>query len=91
MKKAVFFSHRECEYYPCHDMAEELNCLFCYCPLFTLGSRCGGNYAYTDKGIKTCIDCTLPHGKNGAEYIRSKFGELAKLAGEGVDPRCGGE
>ena len=33
-----FFNHKECEYFPCHETAhpEEFNCLFCYCPLYTL-------------------------------------------------------
>ena len=25
-----FFSNRECQYYPCHEGIEEMNCLFCY-------------------------------------------------------------
>ena len=29
-----FFSNRECQYYPCHEGIEEMNCLFCYCPLY---------------------------------------------------------
>ena len=40
-----FFSHTACEFYPCHEMpsGEELNCLFCYCPLYCLGDSCGGD------------------------------------------------
>ena len=36
-----FFSHRECEYFPCHKGAdpERFNCLFCYCPLYLLGEK----------------------------------------------------
>ena len=39
-----FFQNRECPHFPCHRgiAAEEFNCLFCYCPLYTLGKRCGG-------------------------------------------------
>lgn len=29
-----FFFNRECQYYPCHEGIEEMNCLFCYCPLY---------------------------------------------------------
>lgn len=33
-----FFNHSACEFYPCHDMpADDLNCLFCFCPLYRLG------------------------------------------------------
>ena len=40
-----FFQNRECRYFPCHTGVpeEEFNCLFCYCPLYTLGRKCGGN------------------------------------------------
>ncbi len=57
-----FFANKECEYYPCHKMKDELNCLFCYCPLYRLD--CPGNYEMIDKGdrkIKSCMNCTFPH------------------------------
>ena len=40
-----FTQHRACEFFPCHKTShpEDFNCLFCYCPLYTLGSHCGGN------------------------------------------------
>ena len=34
-----YFKNRACQYYPCHKGIEELNCLFCYCPLYTLSVR----------------------------------------------------
>ena len=37
-----FFSHKQCEYYPCHQL-DEINCLFCYCPLYIL-KDCKGHY-----------------------------------------------
>lgn len=62
-KHYSFFSNKECEYFPCHQGAdpENFNCLFCYCPLYALGDKCGGNFRYTDKGIKDCTNCQLPH------------------------------
>ena len=50
-----FFSNKDCQYFPCHNNVdpENFNCLFCYCPLYALGSKCGGNFYYTEKGIKT--------------------------------------
>lgn len=77
-----FFSHKKCEYFPCHKIEEKenFNCLFCYCPLYALGSKCGGNFRYTDKGIKDCTNCLLPHKKEGYEYIIKKFGEISKIA-----------
>ena len=54
-----FFQNRECEYFPCHTGLdpEEFNCLFCYCPLYALKDKCGGNFRYTKNGIK----CNVYH------------------------------
>lgn len=77
-----FFCNRDCEYFPCHKVKakDSFNCLFCYCPLYALGSGCGGNYKYTESGIKDCSSCTLPHSEKGYDYIMSKYGEIAELA-----------
>ena len=77
-----FFQNRECAYFPCHkvDGDEEFNCLFCYCPLYTLGEQCGGNFSYTEDGIKVCSNCILPHSLKGYEYVLSKFPQIAELA-----------
>ena len=42
-KHFAFYTNKECEYYPCHPVPEgtEFNCLFCYCPLYMLGRKCG--------------------------------------------------
>lgn len=77
-----FFSHKECEYFPCHKVkdTESFNCLFCYCPLYALGNKCGGNFRYNDRGIKDCTGCIIPHKKESYEYIVEKFGEISKIA-----------
>ena len=77
-----FFCNRACQYFPCHktDRPEAFNCLFCYCPLYPLGDRCGGNFSYTAEGIKNCEACLLPHSPEGYSHILSRFPELAKLA-----------
>ncbi|EGT2201523.1 cysteine-rich small domain-containing protein [Clostridioides difficile] len=76
-----FFNHKDCEFFPCHktNKPEEFNCLFCYCPLYALGENCGGNFKYTDKGIKDCSSCMLPHKKDNYNYIMGKFQDLVKL------------
>lgn len=57
-----FFANKECEYYPCHKCDTDINCLFCYCPLYNL--PCPGNYEVVDKGdykVKSCLNCEFPH------------------------------
>ena len=77
-----FINHRKCEFFPCHETSDEdgFNCLFCYCPLYTLGSRCGGSFKYLENGVKDCSGCLLPHGRGSYSYVVSKFPELMELA-----------
>lgn len=75
-----FFNHSTCEFYPCHDMsAADLNCLFCFCPLYRLGDACGGYFAYIDgangERIKDCSACTLPHRRENYDYIMGRLAE----------------
>lgn len=70
-----FYQVPECKYFPCHETKEELNCKFCYCPLY-LVENCGGNYAITEDGIKDCTDCTKPHeGLDGYYFVINKLDE----------------
>lgn len=77
-----FFTHRECEYFPCHEgiPPEEFNCLFCWCPLYALGKSCGGSCVYLEDGTKDCSGCLIPHGRNAQAVMCSRFAELAELA-----------
>lgn len=81
-KHYAFFQNRECEFFPCHptDKPERFNCLFCYCPLYALGDKCGGNFQYMENGCKDCSGCKLPHVPENYGYIMDKFGEIAALA-----------
>ena len=76
-----FFSNTKCEYFPCHKTndPENFNCLFCYCPLYALKDKCGGNFRYTEKGIKDCTNCTLPHQRKNHDYIIGKFKEIVEI------------
>ena len=76
-----FFQNRECRHFPCHqDVPEEdFNCLFCYCPLYTLGKKCGGNCTYTEKGIKSCKDCSFPHRSENYERVTGRFEEISTV------------
>ena len=77
-----FFSHRDCEHFPCHKVKDDkdFNCLFCFCPLYALGERCGGNFRYTDNGIKDCTNCLIPHSKRGYDYVMERFDMIKDLA-----------
>ncbi|MCR5825675.1 MAG: cobalt-precorrin-5B (C(1))-methyltransferase CbiD [Oscillospiraceae bacterium] len=87
----AFFQNRACEKFPCHKgvAEEDFNCLFCYCPLYALGERCGGNFHYTDKGYKSCVDCSFPHKRENYARILERYGELAELAKPGARIRSG--
>jgi len=79
-KRFSFFSNRDCEYFPCHAGAdpENFNCLFCYCPLYFLGERCGGNFSYTKSGVKDCSGCQRPHKRDSYGEIVATFEEFAR-------------
>lgn len=93
-KNYSFFSHRECEYFPCHKTKDpdNFNCLFCYCPLYALGDQCGGNFKYTENGIKDCTNCLLPHKRENYDYITGRYKDLMKLAARsGSKKKAGAE
>ena len=77
-----FFQNKECEYFPCHKGMDEdkFSCLFCYCPLYALGDKCGGSFVYTDNGIKDCSNCLIPHRRENYEKILEKMDGVIALA-----------
>ena len=76
-----YFAHEKCEYFTCHTKADphNFNCLFCYCPLYALGSSCGGDFIYLKNGIKDCSNCLKPHLKENYEEIINRFNDIVKL------------
>ena len=68
-----YFSNRRCEYYPCHDV-DTINCLFCFCPLYSY-KNCGGDYTTTKDGLKDCSTCKLPHIPGNYDFIIRKIKE----------------
>ena len=82
MENYKFFQNTKCEYFPCHkcDNPESFSCLFCYCPLYALGDKCGGNFTYTEQGIKDCSGCLRPHRKESYDSIMAQMGEVMELA-----------
>ena len=82
MEHYKYFQNKECEYFPCHKCAapDSFNCLFCFCPLYALGDQCGGNYTYTDQGIKDCSACLIPHRAENYDHIMNKLSDVIKLA-----------
>ena len=79
-----FFQHKECEFFPCHKTndPDNFNCLFCYCPLYALGSNCGGNYKYLEGGFKDCSNCMFPHVRSNYDKILERYSDIIKLAAE---------
>lgn len=77
-KNYQFFSHKECEFFPCHKGVdpEQFNCLFCYCPFYLLGPDCGGEFTYTEGGLKDCSNCTYPHRRENYDSILARYGEI---------------
>ena len=82
MENYKFFQNTKCEYFPCHKFSdqENFNCLFCYCPLYALGENCGGNFSYTEQGIKDCSGCLRPHRRDAFDSIMQKMGDVMDLA-----------
>ncbi len=76
-----FVRNTQCEYFPCHpDVPEEaFNCLFCYCPLYALGRKCGGNCTYTENGIKDCSSCSFPHWQSNYPLVLERYADINKV------------
>lgn len=77
-----FFQNKACEYFPCHEGADpdSFSCLFCYCPLYALGEKCGGGFTYTADGIKDCSGCLTPHRRENYGKIIEKMPLVIELA-----------
>ena len=80
-KNYKIIQNKKCEYFPCHKgiPEEDFNCLFCYCPLYTLGKSCGGNCEYLKNGIKSCINCGFPHHRKNYDKVTGRFQEIAAV------------
>ena len=79
-----FFNNRDCKYFPCHKDENNphdsqqgnhwyMNCLFCYCPLYSIGEECGGKFAFNDEGVKCCKNCYFPHKPESYDVIVEKL------------------
>lgn len=81
MEHYKFFQNRQCEFFPCHKGIEEreFNCLFCYCPLYPLGEQCGGNFCYTENGIKDCSQCLRPHIRQNYSVMIDRMNNVMEL------------
>ncbi|MGI6180570.1 MAG: cysteine-rich small domain-containing protein [Agathobaculum sp.] len=79
-KHYAFFQNTQCEYFPCHatERIDEFNCLFCYCPLYTMGKNCGGNWTILENGVKDCSACIMPHRRANYGLITEKLAASKK-------------
>ena len=82
MEHYKFFQNRACEFFPCHKgvTQDEFNCMFCYCPLYALGDRCGGKFCYTEGGVKDCSNCLRPHIRSSYDSILNDMNSVMELA-----------
>ena len=72
-----FFENRDCIYYPCHGQQESINCMFCYCPLYS-HKACPGEYSYIEadgRKIKDCSACTFPHRAENYDAVIALLSE----------------
>jgi Zn-finger protein len=53
--------------------------MFCYCPLYMLGDRCGGKFTFTENGIKNCSECLFPHLQENYDRIMERYPEIAAV------------
>lgn len=67
-----YFKNTDCKYFPCHKgLLDDFNCLFCYCPMYSM-PNCPGSKNYIEKNgrkIKVCTDCTFPHRPENYDKI----------------------
>lgn len=50
---------------------EGFNCLFCYCPLYSM-EKCPGKNEYMEirgRKVKVCTDCSFPHNPDNYDKI----------------------
>lgn len=76
-----FFANKACKYYPCHEGIEELNCLFCFCPMYSK-KNCPGNPTYLEqdgKRLKACDGCTFPHRPENYDLIMEQLRKVESL------------
>ena len=76
-----YFCNRACEYFPCHKGADpdNFNCLFCFCPLYALGDRCGGQFVYLDNGCKDCSRCLFPHLRENYQAVLARYQDILSV------------
>ena len=77
----AYIQNKECEYFPCHEGVpeEDFNCLFCYCPLYALGKKCGGGCTYNEWGYKDCTNCTFPHQRQNYRAVISRYEDVMEV------------
>ena len=81
-----FFKNTACRYYPCHEGLAELNCLFCYCPLYFL-EDCPGTPEFIQrkdgKTVKSCVHCVFPHRAENYPAVVKLLAEACPVNGSG--------
>ena len=81
MSNYDFFQHKTCEYFPCHPGADTdtFSCIFCYCPLYALGDKCGGDFTYTNDGFKDSTFCQRPRKRENYTSICKQLQKVMEM------------
>lgn len=87
-----FFANMACRYYPCHEGLSEINCLFCYCPLYER-EDCPGTPEYVKKKdgsvIRSCVHCVFPHRAENYPAMMKLLSEASCRTGKRAVPERG--
>ena len=51
--------------------------------LVRISGGCGGNFRYTEAGIKDCSGCLFPHRRENYDRVTARFMEIVKKMQEG--------
>ncbi len=88
INKYKFFQNKECPFFPfddndnaCHPESdpETHNCLFCFCPLYSLNPKdCpeDADPIVLEDGTKDCSKCLYPHKPENYEDMMDKLKEI---------------
>ena len=74
-----YFKNTDCKYFPCHKgLSDDFNCLFCYCPMYSM-PNCPGSKTYIEKNGKKIKVCGVVKDETGEPVIGATVMEKGKI------------